>query len=341
MLIRPGALGDVLAVRGVIRLLKDTFPKASLALAAPGERGRFLCRPGWADQAHDWESGAFSWLFSPGGTPPPPALEKVFAGCGWALAYVATGADAGFPARLAELAPGAGILLAPPRPAGGSREKIGARLLRPVLDYCRDAGWLPADFSADLAGLAAARLKLAGPASGAGKSSLPYAVLHPGSGSGKKNWPLANYAALGRRLAAAADPAGRRFFPRLIVTSGEADGDLGQRLAAMLPGAVLAHSPALEELAALLAGAALYVGNDSGVSHLAAAVEDAAGRTPEKLVVFGASDPGIWAPPGARVMSAGPDMSGLSPETVWTALAGKRPADPSEPLGTGRPLRTL
>jgi ADP-heptose:LPS heptosyltransferase len=54
----------------------------------------------------------------------------------------------------------------------------------------------------------------------------------------------------------------------------------------------------LYELARWLAGARLYVGNDSGITHLAAAV-----GTPV-LALFGPSDPGIWAPRGENVRVA-------------------------------------
>lgn len=51
----------------------------------------------------------------------------------------------------------------------------------------------------------------------------------------------------------------------------------------------------LYELACLLAGARIFVGNDSGISHVAAAV-----GTPV-VVFFTASDPGVWAPRGSCV----------------------------------------
>jgi ADP-heptose:LPS heptosyltransferase len=52
----------------------------------------------------------------------------------------------------------------------------------------------------------------------------------------------------------------------------------------------------LLELAEWMAGARLYIGNDSGITHLAAAV-----GTPV-IAIFGPSDPRIWAPPRAKVL---------------------------------------
>lgn len=56
----------------------------------------------------------------------------------------------------------------------------------------------------------------------------------------------------------------------------------------------------MEDLAQALRGASLYVGADSGVSHLAAALGA------PTLAVFVASDPRLWSPlgPRARVLGA-------------------------------------
>ncbi|HNT87980.1 MAG TPA: glycosyltransferase family 9 protein, partial [Candidatus Hydrogenedentes bacterium] len=48
-------------------------------------------------------------------------------------------------------------------------------------------------------------------------------------------------------------------------------------------------------IAGILAGARLYIGNDSGITHLAAAVGC------PTVAVFGPTDPTVWAPRGARV----------------------------------------
>ena len=51
----------------------------------------------------------------------------------------------------------------------------------------------------------------------------------------------------------------------------------------------------LYELGCWLARARVYIGNDSGISHLAAAV-----GTPV-VALFGPTDPAVWAPRGLRV----------------------------------------
>jgi ADP-heptose:LPS heptosyltransferase len=76
----------------------------------------------------------------------------------------------------------------------------------------------------------------------------------------------------------------------------------------------------LFELACWLAGARLYIGNDSGITHLAAAV-----ATPV-VALFGPSDPAVWAPRGPHVrilatQTPGEPMDRLSIEQVVAAVA--------------------
>jgi heptosyltransferase III len=106
-----------------------------------------------------------------------------------------------------------------------------------------------------------------------------FAVIHPFSGSARKNWPLEKFRALASKLA--------RTMP-VQWCAGEQDPPF--------EGAVRIDD--LYQLACWLAGAGLYIGNDSGVTHLAAAV-----GTPV-LALFGPTDPAVWAPRGSNVRVA-------------------------------------
>jgi ADP-heptose:LPS heptosyltransferase len=111
---------------------------------------------------------------------------------------------------------------------------------------------------------------------------LGVAALHPGSGSPSKNWPVAEFKELARRLTLSG--------MRVVWIRGPAEppdaAPRGERVWDCLPLAVLA---------ARLSRAAIYVGNDSGVTHLAAA----AGCP--TVALFGASDARTWAPRGRAV----------------------------------------
>jgi heptosyltransferase-3 len=132
-------------------------------------------------------------------------------------------------------------------------------------------------------------------------------VLHPGSGSPSKNWPADRWRSVLERIASEIPRA------RLIVTGGEADG---AALAAFdRRGPWRCHRSAdLLETAALLAQADRFLGHDSGISHLAAAL-----GTPG-LLLFGPTDPAVWAPPvkRIRVIRAGTGlMEDISTDEVW------------------------
>ena len=98
-------------------------------------------------------------------------------------------------------------------------------------------------------------------------------VIHPFSGGRRKNWPLENY----REMAALLDL-------RVEWTCGPEED---------LPDAVRFGD--LASLAAWIRGARLYIGNDSGITHLAAAAGCPV------LALFGPTSANTWAPRGANV----------------------------------------
>jgi heptosyltransferase-2 len=133
-----------------------------------------------------------------------------------------------------------------------------------------------------------------------------FIALHPGSGSPTKNWPVANWA---------------QVIPRLplpvVLVGGEADGPALEALAPLAAGVV--REKPLPELAAFLGRAALFLGHDSGITHLAAA----AGAP--VVAIFGPTDPTVWAPPGpgATVLRGGAGWRGPTVERVVEAALAR------------------
>lgn len=111
-------------------------------------------------------------------------------------------------------------------------------------------------------------------------------AVHPGSGSPHKNWPVENFIAVVRQLP-------RDVTPLLVL--GEADAELDAPLARALPDAPRLAGCTLLEVAAILANCAAYLGNDSGITHLAAAL-----GLPV-IALFGPSNLEHWAPRGPQV----------------------------------------
>ena len=136
-------------------------------------------------------------------------------------------------------------------------------------------------------------------------------VVHPGSGSPTKNWPAERFVEIMRRLQA----AGRE----TVAVLGEADVAEAAVLARELPEMPVLAGLTLTELAATLAECGAFLGNDSGIAHLAAAV-----GLPT-TAIFGPSDADVWAPRGrggVTVLRAPEkELERLTVAAVWTALA--------------------
>jgi ADP-heptose:LPS heptosyltransferase len=141
--------------------------------------------------------------------------------------------------------------------------------------------------------------------------SVRVVALHVGSGGEAKRWPLPNFLTLARLLAEIPDT-------RVLLITGPAEENRAVLGNAVSPRIVHLASPSLATLGAILARCALYAGNDSGITHLAAAL-----GVPT-VALFGPTDPAIWGPRGAHVTivrSPDPRMSSLDVNSVWHCRA--------------------
>jgi len=121
-----------------------------------------------------------------------------------------------------------------------------------------------------------------------------FAAIQPFSGGARKNWPIERFRELERRLP---------FTVRWCAGAEEA-----------LDNAVRMES--LWDLGCWLARARVYIGNDSGITHLAAAVGAPV------VVIFGPSDPEIWAPRGERVSIVSGRLEEIRVDEVLEAVRG-------------------
>ena len=147
---------------------------------------------------------------------------------------------------------------------------------------------------------------------GGGSAGRPGMVIHAGSGGRNKNWPAEGFAELARRWAAETGGG-------VTLTEGPADEECVAELETRLKGLPFRTLPRerLSRVAAVLARCDAYVGNDSGISHLAAAVGA------PTVALFGPTDPRAWAPRGPQVAVIQRDR--MSPEAVVAgALAALR-----------------
>jgi heptosyltransferase-3 len=120
-------------------------------------------------------------------------------------------------------------------------------------------------------------------------------MIHPGSGSRKKCWPISNFV----NVASSMDANGKQ--PEFIL--GPAEYDLYDILMSYKRINANVHKvETLTELAGRLKTGGGFIGNDSGVSHLAAFI-----GLPT-VAIFGPSDPEIWKPMGRAVKVVRSDL---------------------------------
>ena len=132
-------------------------------------------------------------------------------------------------------------------------------------------------------------------------------AVHPGSGSPLKNWPLSRWVELCTWLRATRHA-------ELLLITGEADSAAASALAGF---GTAAHQLPLRSLVAHLSNARFFLGHDSGISHLAAAC------SLPSLLLFGPTDPAMWAPPAphVRVLHHGAPLDSLNLAAVQSAVS--------------------
>jgi heptosyltransferase-3 len=269
LVVRAGALGDLLLLRGAIASLKRSGYAVSLLAPASPAQALVGDGAGDVDEVLDWEGTDTTGMLSRDDTP-GDRLGTCLARSGCALVY---SRQTSLINVIEKHVPR--VLSRDPRPAPGRR----------AFDWCteivRDLGVspvVPAPCQAN-------RLERKQIRELTRRLPDGFLAVHPGSGSERKNWPVERFA----RLVASVS----RGRPWLLV---EGPAERG-RLSSLYEGtdAVVARELPLRALGALLAESGVYVGNDSGVTHLAAA------WGAKTVALVGSMDSYLYAPVGENV----------------------------------------
>jgi heptosyltransferase III len=302
LVIRGGAIGDFILTLPALKALRDARPQAHIEILGYKHIAALAENRFYAQAVHSIEYGPLARFFARN-SELPAKLADYFASFDLIVSYLYD-PDQIFetnlrrcgvqnlvcgPARIVENSGHAARQLARPIEALGINVVDLAERIFPSIedrDFARE-------FLASL--------------------PQPIIAIHPGSGSREKNWPLENWISL--------FSAGSHFadLERILVISGEADKaqtdqlerewkDREVRFAKNLP---------LPRLAAVL-NRSIFIGHDSGISHLAAA----AGAN--CIVLFGPTDPNVWAPKNENVQvfrSPGGKLDDLRIKTLEAALA--------------------
>ena len=140
--------------------------------------------------------------------------------------------------------------------------------------------------------------------------AVPYCVCLTGTTDAAKLWPEDGWGVLGRHLRAAGMAC-------VLPAGSTAEQMRAERIAAAIGGAaVVAPALGLGALAGVLAGAALAIGVDTGLTHLAAAL----GRP--TIGIYCGSSPAATGVIGACVRNVGDVAKTPAPAAVWEAALG-------------------
>ena len=302
LVIRGGAIGDFILTLPALKALRDARPQAHIEILGYKHIAVLAENRFYAQAVHSIEYGSLARFFARN-SELPPELGDYFASFDLIISYLYD-PDQIFETNLCRCGT-QNLILGPARivkNAGHAAWQLARPIQELGITVADPAGKIfpsieDREFAREF------------------RASMPQPIIaiHPGSGSQAKNWPLENWIGL--------FSPGSRFtdFERLVVISGEADKaqtdqlerewkDRDVRFARNLP---------LPRLASVLEGS-IFIGHDSGISHLAAA----AGAN--CILLFGPTDPDVWAPmnQNAKILRA-PNgrLDGLQIETVEAALA--------------------
>ena len=276
LVIRGGAIGDFILTLPAIAALRRQFPAAHLEVLGYPHIAQLALAGGFVNRVQSIEARALAGFFARHGQL-AEELADYFSEFDLIVSYLYD-PDQIFQTNVARCA-GAQFIVGPHRADEHGRLHAAKAYLKPLERLAIfDADPIP-------------RLPLAPSSPGSPSSTLNHLALHPGSGSDRKNWPEANWAELLQHLVNFTSFS-------LFLIGGEAEGERLQRLAAALPPARarVAQSLPLAELARQLARCDAFIGHDSGISHLAAAV-----GLPG-LVLWADTAEEIWRPPSERVI---------------------------------------
>ncbi|MBN1342557.1 MAG: glycosyltransferase family 9 protein [Phycisphaerae bacterium] len=304
-LLHAGAIGDFVLSLRIVASLRERWPQAEICVVGHESTARLAVGRGGVDLAVSQERLRLHTLYADA-SPPGPACAELL-GTFQVIVNMVSDADDVFTRRLGEVSR-ALIVTIDPAARDSARHVTEA-----WLDDLRAAG-IPTSsapprltFSPEERGEGLARLVRA-----TGRGTSAFVVIHPGSGGRRKCWPAECFIRLAEGL------GDRGLAPVFMLGPVELEqhgAALRDRLEAVCPVLVEAD---LVEAAKVVAAGKVFVGNDAGMTHVAAAC-----GTPT-VAIFGATDPVVWRPLGdvVRVLVGDPPgtFDGVTVERAGDAV---------------------
>ncbi len=301
LVIRGGAIGDFILTLPAIAALRKQFPGSHLEVLGYPHIAQLALAGGLVDRVQPIEARGLAGFFA-SGAELAPDLVDYFSEFDLIVSYLYD-PDGIFKSNVSRCLHGQ-FVQGPHRP--DEKEKIHASHV-----YLKPLERL-AIFDADSVPRLSTNYQ---------PSTINSIALHPGSGSERKNWPEAQWAGLLQHLVSATGL-------NLLLVGGEAEGERLRKLGAGLPPTRLeiAQSLPLVDLAAKLQSCIAFVGHDSGITHLAAAL------VLPTLVLWADTIEEVWCPQGrVRIIREARGIRGISHERVLQELAEFVPLDSITP----------
>jgi heptosyltransferase-3 len=251
LVVHPGALGDVLLAVPALRALRRAHPRDRLTLAAQPRIGELLRALEVVDDTIGFDSLGLDTLFVDG---PEPGRARAVAAATRVVCWFGA-KDPGFVRRLKMMVPEA--IVAPPAVTDGPVWRHLLNTIGDDLSEERESMRIPAEVLEQ----GRQTLRAAG-----WDGEAPLLMIHAGGGGVAKRWP-------GDGFVDVITGFGMKHPSAVVVHEGPADREAVDVVRARFSKPLLwLDNPTLPALAGALGLVALYVGNDSGISHLAAAV---------------------------------------------------------------------
>ena len=313
LVVRGGAIGDFILTLPALRALREGFPYAQLEILGYKHIAVLAENRFYAQAVRSIEYGALASFFAKN-SKLPAELANHFASFDLIISYLYD-PDGIFENNLRRC--GVENLIHGPAKVD-DREHAARQLARPL----EELGLRPSDFAPRIYHSTESR-KFAEDF----LRSMPRPILaiHPGSGSETKNWPIENWIEFGNDMLNSDE-----FCGSLVIVSGEADEEGSRELQTIWRNdrVQFARNLPLQVLAPVLEHT-IFVGHDSGISHLAAATGA------KCILLFGPSDPDIWAPMNENVeviRAVSAKLSDIGIIEVETAVAAALSAARCVPL---------
>ena len=280
IILHPGGFGDLLLAVPAIQSLLERLPSHQFLLCGQDEPAEFLADCGLVDRWLSAQSTACTALF--GGTAPDDALLRHWLSrCDLAVAW--THDDAGTLATALKDCGAAAVMVESPFASRLSSIHQSERFLEIVGGHSGQVCKAPLTAPKAVREQAEAFLTNLG-----ASDQRPLAMIHPGSGSGHKCVTPAVLLPVLEGLEAEG--------MQLLLLDGPADHGIVQRLLPHIARPpILLSGLSIRLLAGVLSQVDLFLGHDSGVTHLSALL-----GTPT-VALFGPTEPARWAPRGRAV----------------------------------------